>query len=311
MMATKKVRNFRMDRLRTPRNVRPGRQSFGHGGAPNWGSQPDWETLDKPAYLRRGKSTAKPAQARSAVVSDVTSALQNLGYKPAAARELASAAHRSSGSQSFDTVFRAAMTSARKNPPVRKFNPAASIAAAARLHKRFIGKRATKVVVRKTKHPAAASARGGKLPVARMATLTYLKVRNPHLKDGLIQFPVGKRPRLLAHPSGRQYYVEGGDQRLSGIPFVNVRNPGNVTPQMLRRAGIDPDDIRRKLVPLGEVEEIGYFERKAVEQFKPVEYYHAFGEENGKRPDLVYDPKNAQIHLVGGDYRTLTTGINN
>ena len=352
----------------------------------------DWERLEKPAYLRRRAPAAGAAKPRTqhapSVVHEVASALKNLGYTAATANELASAAHKRAGSQSFDAVFRSAMSSARKNPkrnaaiapklplfgivsktrrravtyigqlsaadkkalqkavksgllvkgigggyPALKtvyarprfdfagnrkkelaelgiHNPSATLAAAARLHKRFIGKKATKVVARKTKHPAAATARNGKLAVARLGTVTYLKVRNPRLQDGLIKFPVGRRPRLLSHPSGRQYYLEGGDQKLAGIPGVPVKNPGNVTARMLLRAGIDPSS-NRTLVPLGEVEEIGYFERKAVENFQPVEYYHELGEENGRRPELLYDPKDQQIHLAGGDYRTLSTGINN
>lgn len=187
-------------------------------------------------------------------------------------------------------------------------NPRSSLAGAARVHDRFIGKRATKVTRQKTSHPAAARARGQKLPVARMATVSYLKVRNPHLKNGLIRFPSGKRPRLLAHASGRQYYLEGGNQNLQGVPGVGS-NPEAVTPAMLRRAGLD--NYTGTLIPLGEVQELGYFERKAVEDFRPVEYYHHLGEENGKRPVLVYAPKERQMHLVGGDYRTLRNGINN
>jgi hypothetical protein len=78
----------------------------------------------------------------------------------------------------------------------------------------------------------------------------------------------------------------------------------------MKRAGLDKPNPKG-LLALGEVTEIGYFERKKVEDFRPTEYYHHFGEENGKRPILVYDSSNKQIHLVGGDYRTLWSGINN
>jgi hypothetical protein len=191
----------------------------------------------------------------------------------------------------------------------------ATIQTAKRLYKKFIGKPASKLTRKTTAHPAARNAKGGKLPVAKLATLSYLKVRNPALKGGMICFRGTQRPKLLSHPSGRQYYFHGGNQDLNGIPSPARWNPSEITAADLRRAGLDPANGKRfpksGIVPIGEVEEIGYFERKAVEDFRPVEYYHQLGEENGKRPTLVYDPEHKQMHLVGGDYRTLWNGINN
>jgi hypothetical protein len=199
---------------------------------------------------------------------------------------------------------------ARWHKLIAKKNPHPTLAAAGKLYQKFIGKRPSKVTRVRTAHPAAARARGGKLPVAKLATLSYLKLRNPAIKGGMIRWRGAERPQLLSHTSGRQYYFSGGNQRLGKVPSARP-NPNNCTAEALKRAGLDSLGLKAKLIPLGEVTEIGYFERKAVEDFRPVEYYHQLGEENGKRPTLVYDPEHKQMHLVGGDYRTLRNGINN
>jgi hypothetical protein len=190
-----------------------------------------------------------------------------------------------------------------------KRNPGGStLAGSARLFKKFIGRQPTKVTRIKTTHPAAQRAPKGKLPVAKMAMLSYLKVRNPRVKGGMIRFSGAERPKLLSHASGRQYYFQGGNQRLDGIPAKRMNPNEYISDAHLERAGLSHEG---RYITLGEVSEIGYFERKAVEDFRPTEYFHKPGEENGKRPILVYDPQRKQMHLVGGDYRTLWNGINN
>ena len=194
-------------------------------------------------------------------------------------------------------------------PRKKSANPRPTVAAAARLYRKFIGKPAAQVTRHETKHPAAASSPGGKLPVARLArAVTYLKIRNSSIRDGMIRFRPHERPMLASHPGGRQYYILQGNQNLTGVPAAKA-NPAKLTPAALRRAGLD--GYGGALVPLGEVEQIGYYEKKKVENFEPVEYYHDFGEEDGRRPELLYDVRQKQIHLVGGNYRTLANGVNN
>lgn len=36
---------------------------------------------------------------------------------------------------------------------------------------------------------------------------------------------------------------------------------------------------------------------------------HEFGEEGGEKPDLIVDPDNQQLHIVGGDYTVEPRGI--
>jgi hypothetical protein len=170
----------------------------------------------------------------------------------------------------------------KKNP-----RSGATLPAAKRLYKKFIGKASTKTTPVRTKHPAA---RGQ--GVAKLGVVNYLKLANPALRDGLIRFSTKERPALVSEANGRQYYLVGGGQNLDRVPPVRKSNPG-------------------QLADLGEVKQIEYFERKGVEGFRPVNYYHNFGEENGKRPRLMYDRQRKQMHLVGGNYRTLASGINN
>ena len=189
--------------------------------------------------------------------------------------------------------------------PVSRNKP--TLAEAARLYRTFIGRAARKVTRVPTEHPAT---RGKKLAVAKLANLTYLRIsRNP--KIDRIDFPAGKRPKLLSHPSGRQYYFQGGDQRLGNVPPGNQNPAQPITPSQLERAGVLGPPPYPRLVVLGVVTELGYVERKGIEDFKRVQYFHKAGEENGKKPVLVYDPEHRQLHLVGGDYRTKWNGINN
>jgi hypothetical protein len=196
-----------------------------------------------------------------------------------------------------------------------RFNPSAkrsTLSGAGRLYRKFIGKTPGEVTRTPTRHQAAASAPGGKLPVAVLARLRYLKIRNPAARGGkllMIRFKDGERPKLDSHAKGRQYYFVGGNQDLAGLPPMNQRNPPQVTAAALRRAGLE--SYSAGLIPMGEVHELGYDARKWCDDFRPVQYFHEHGEENGRRPVLLYDPKQRQMHLVGGDYRTLANGVNN
>ena len=68
----------------------------------------------KPASVRKAAETTAPS---SALLADVTSALKNLGYKPAIAKRMADEGARRASGSDFDSVFRAAM--AKRNPRQR------------------------------------------------------------------------------------------------------------------------------------------------------------------------------------------------
>jgi 5-methylcytosine-specific restriction endonuclease McrA len=109
--------------------------------------------------------------------------------------------------------------------------------------------------------------------------------------EGRIIFKEGERPILACNPEATRLYVIGGNQ--------------NMEP-MLRDLKASKD---RGLADLGEAVEVEYFTRKKFDDFKPIIYYHQFGEESGKRPRLMYDQKRRQIHLVGGNYKIKNVGI--
>ncbi len=71
--------------------------------------------------------------------------------------------------------------------------------------------------------------------------------------------------------------------------------------------------VRRKFskvprvgVKLGKIESIAYATHKGGER---ATWEHDFGEEGGKRPDLVMDVDNERLHIVGGDYKVGPEGI--
>jgi hypothetical protein len=71
--------------------------------------------------------------------------------------------------------------------------------------------------------------------------------------------------------------------------------------------GIEPRDY----VELGVCSYISYHTVKGFHDFEPMIYFHAFGEENGKQPMLLYDGLNECLFIAGGDYKVEPAGIVN
>ena len=60
---------------------------------------------------------------------------------------------------------------------------------------------------------------------------------------------------------------------------------------------------------LGKLIKVTYQTRKGNEDGgKPIFWEHEFGEESGKRPDLVMDA-DKKLHIVGGNYTVEEAGI--
>lgn len=59
-------------------------------------------------------------------------------------------------------------------------------------------------------------------------------------------------------------------------------------------------------VKLGALDAVTYQTRKDGEDAL---FEHTFGEEGGKRPDLVMDAATKKLHIVGGDYDVRPEGI--
>jgi len=59
-------------------------------------------------------------------------------------------------------------------------------------------------------------------------------------------------------------------------------------------------------VKLGRLHSVTYHTSKGGEDAL---WEHEFGEEGGEAPDLVMDPDNRRLHIVGGTYDVRTAGI--
>jgi hypothetical protein len=92
-----------------------------------------------------------------------------------------------------------------------------------------------------------------------------------------------------------QLYVRGGDQALDldGIKM------GHGTKWY------------REHMCLGYLVELTYHTQKGFDSFKPVDYYHALGEETGEVPVVCYDTRNNLITIQGGQYEIKAEGICN
>ena len=231
----------------------------------------------KASGVKRAARPRAAAPASSPVISEVASALQNQGYKMADARKMAKAAYVRTGSASFSTVFRAAL--AKQNP---KRKTSASERKARKTYQMFAGRKPTRVSTRKVR---TASVGPGK-HYAKLGDLVKLVIRS-----GEISFDEGPRPIVATDAAGRRIFFIGGEQNLDQVPVVTASQAARVD--------------------LGEVYQLEYFARKKFDHFVPVVYFHELGEENGKRPKLIYDRKHKLMRFEGGDYKIKAEGIVN
>lgn len=173
-------------------------------------------------------------------------------------------------------------TSTRKTK--KRGNPKASASTrkAARVYDRFHGRKPSRISTVRAKSKSLTRSSD----YAKLGDLVSLLT-----PEGRIVFKEGERPILATDTAAKKLLFIGGNQDLSKMPMKR-RNP----------SGLDQ---------VGEVSEIEYFSRKKFDQFKPVVYYHAFGEVNGKRPTLLYDRKTKLMKLQGGDYKIKNVGIVN
>lgn len=140
----------------------------------------------------------------------------------------------------------------------------------------------------------------------RKTTLAKTKARIPgkdFAKIGdLVSLTVGNRkvsfeddkvqPIVVTDAKAKKLFFLGGNQDLRALKPARRANPGG-------------------LQDLGEVSQIEYYARKKFDDFRPTIYFHNLGEENGKRPRLMFDPVARQMYLAGGDYKIENVGIVN
>lgn len=78
--------------------------------------------------------------------------------------------------------------------------------------------------------------------------------------------------------------------------------------------GEEPSRIVKRKIPkpprvavkLGKLDSVVYSTRKDGES---ATWEHEFGEEGGKKPDLVMDMDNKKLHIIGGTYDVQPAGI--
>ena len=199
---------------------------------------------------------------------------------------------------------RKVLTLAKPNPLIDAVIDTAA-ARAKGLVKRFVGRASGAETA--AHHPGL---KQGTVVANLKARLDYLKVRNPHIDGGMIQWGIrgDQRPEIMSKSSGRQYVFVGGNQDCGEIPTVGTQ--WEPTAADCRRTGRTLAQVMA-MRHLGEVLVLGYTARKHVDNYKLQAYYHKLGEENGDRPHLFYDARHKQLYLVGGNYRTEAEGMAN
>lgn len=166
----------------------------------------------------------------------------------------------------------------------RGLNPSA-----ADLRETFVGAPANHYTVRDEPHmPAGDYAQLGEL------LALYVKPRAGSQVQQ-ITFRRGARPLLLADETARQMYFAGGDQDVSSsLEVFGARDRGD------------------GVYLLGELRRIDYKQRKEHVPDPDVdEWRHELGEENGIRPELLFDLRRQRFLLEGGDYEVRAEGIVN
>ena len=92
-----------------------------------------------------------------------------------------------------------------------------------------------------------------------------------------------------------QLFLRGGDQRLN-----------------LKKIHMDEDTKwHKEQMVIGDLIEVTYHTEKGFDKFKPVDYYHALGEESGEIPIIIYDTRNKLLSIAGGQYEIKAEGITN
>lgn len=109
-----------------------------------------------------------------------------------------------------------------------------------------------------------------------------------------ISFTSGEAPLLASDPKGTQLYLVGGNQKLDdALPAFGCKR------------------IPNAFYELGRLVQIEYRTRKDFDNFQPVTYFHAFGEDTGEQPALLYDSQRQKLWIAGGAYKVKREGIVN
>jgi hypothetical protein len=116
---------------------------------------------------------------------------------------------------------------------------------------------------------------------------------------------VATLPKVIRNPSRKRRMNPGShSERLTkAMDFYKDFHWGEEPDRAVRRPVSPPPAVA---VKLGKLDAVTYETVKAGERAL---YEHNFGEEGGKRPDLVMDAETKRLHIVGGDYDVRPEGI--
>lgn len=120
-----------------------------------------------------------------------------------------------------------------------------------------------------------------RLDYTALGDLNYLVVETPIGKEATFTFD-DDGVKLASSPEGKQLYCIGGNQNI--LPLLDERSR------------------EKDFIDVGECLEVEYLARKVHADYRPVKYYHEFGEINGSRPRLMFDKVRKQLFFIGGDY---------
>jgi len=164
---------------------------------------------------------------------------------------------------------------ARHSPLATRHNPESSdTSQAVKLFASFHGRDPKEIA---EKHESAAM----RLDYAALGDLDYIKIETPIGQVAELNFE-GDGVKLASSPDGKQLYLIGGNQNLSGA--------------------LEADSLQKDFIDLGEALEVQYIARKIHSNFEPTSWFHKFGEKGGARPRLMYDKLRKRIYFVGGEY---------
>jgi hypothetical protein len=162
----------------------------------------------------------------------------------------------------------------RRNPVTRKRARNNGEQQAVQLYQSFHGKDPKEIV---EKHVSAAI----RLDYTALGDLEYVKVVTPLGEKAEFHFD-SDHVKLASSPDGKQLYAIGGNQNLASC--------------------IDKDSLEKDFIDLGDGVEVSYLARKVHGAFRPVSYFHKFGEVDGTLPRIMFDKLKKQIFFIGGNY---------
>ena len=126
-----------------------------------------------------------------------------------------------------------------------------------------------------------------------MAELGRLRHLDVLLEDGSGVKLTFRGVMVCCSPNGGQLYIIRGDQKLD-LKFLDLA-----------------DTLPKDQVDIGRVVRIDYETQKGFHDFADVDYWHKFGELDGRFPSLHFDLLNQSCYISGGGYQVKAEGIIN